>query len=125
MYLFLDIPAPPTNVKMSEITCTSARVSWDEATDGSVIDYNVEWRLLNDTAANTRSQEIRGGDHFMLSNLQPSNDNMVNDYVVSVSSVREGVKGNSSDVIFTTHSHGKCRVHYTCDMHRCISHTPI
>ena len=111
MYLFLfpDIPAPPTNVKVSNITCTSALVSWDEAANGS--DYNVEWRLQNDTAANIRSQDVRGQHHMTMSNLQPSNDNVMNNYIVSVSSIREGVKGSSSDIVFSTRSNGKCRIH--------------
>ena len=109
MYLFLfpDVPAPPTNVKVSNITCTSALVSWDEATDGS--HYNVEWRLLNDTAVagSTGSQDISDQHLMMMRGLQPSDDHVMN-YIVSVSGIREGVKGNSSDVVFSTHSNGKC-----------------
>lgn len=109
MYLFLlpDVPAPPTNVKVSNITCTSALVSWDEATDGS--HYNVEWRLLNHTAVagSTGSQDIRDQHHMMMSDLQPSDDHVMS-YIVSVSSIRKGVKGNSTDVVFSTRSNGKC-----------------
>ena len=104
-----DIPATPTNVQISEVTCTSALVSWDEPADASgIVDYNIEWGLLDDQG-NTRSKDVSGQHHFELRNLQPSNDYM-NDYVVSVSIVVDGVKGNSSNATFSTRSNGKCSI---------------
>ena len=79
-------------------------VSWDEAT--GIIEYNVEWAgLLNDEET-IGSENITGQHHFMLENLTSSDDNITNNYTVKVSAIREGVKGNSTDVIFSTHSHG-------------------
>ena len=79
-------------------------VSWDEAT--GIIEYNVEWAgLLNDEET-IGSENITGQHHFMLENLTSSDDNITNNYTVKVSAIREGVKGNSTDVIFSTHCHG-------------------
>ena len=89
--------------------CTSALVSWDKPTNdsGVAIVYNIQWRLLgDDNMSGPGSGTVSGRQQFMLESLMASDDNTVRRYSVRVSSVRQGVEGNSSEVIFSTNTNG-------------------
>jgi len=102
---FLDIPAP-TNLMISEIRCTSALVTWDKPTNGSVSRYVVHWRLLDDGENMSVNVRARDGRRVMLKDLLPSNDGNVRKYSVRVSSVKLEQEGRGLETVFSTHSNG-------------------
>ena len=85
-------------------------VSWDESVD--IIEYNVEWAELMDDQETKGFQNITSQHYFLLENLKSSNDSIINNYTVKVSAIRNGVRGNSSDVTFSTRSQGINATYY-------------
>ena len=86
----------PTSVRVSEVTDSSALISWDGVDD--VNEYHVQWRLLNESV--TMTTDVTGGiTDITLNNLLPNRQ-----YGVTVSSLSiVGVVVNSStEVTFTT-----------------------
>ena len=86
----------PTSVQVSEVTDSSALISWDGV--DNVNEYHVQWRLLNESV--TMTTNVTGGiTDVTLNNLLPNRQ-----YGVTVSSLSiAGVVVNSSaEVTFTT-----------------------
>jgi len=83
-------PAAPTNVRISSVTCTSVRVSWDGVDDAT--GYSVEWMLINDWfrevhGSYTVNTSITG---ITLTGLFESSQ-----YSVEVTSIQNGVPGGN------------------------------
>ena len=85
----------PTSVRVSEITDSSALISWDGV--DNVNEYHVQWRLLNESV--TMTTNVTGGiTDVTLNNLLSNRQ-----YEVTVSSLSIGVVVNASaEVTFTT-----------------------
>ena len=86
----------PTSVQVSEVTDSSALISWDGV--DNVNEYYVQWRLLNESVTMT-TNVIGGITNIILNNLLPNRQ-----YGVTVSSFSiAGVVVNSlAEVTFTT-----------------------
>ena len=85
----------PTTVQVSEVTDSSALISWHGV--DNVNEYQVQWRLLNENV--TMTTDVTGGiTRITLNNLLPNRQ-----YGVTVSSLTIGVVVNTSaEVPFTT-----------------------
>lgn len=111
---------PPNNVKVSDIRCRSAKISWDEV--ANTTGYTVYWSLLdsNRNSQGTRFVSGSGSTSVEISSLIASEDVAVRQYAVRVTSVQQGSDSEpSQDVLFTTNSEGerkncgfKCYVGY-------------
>ena len=88
--------AAPTNVRITEITCTTALVAWDVVDDA--IGYRVDYVNSDDSGSHRGSWTGRGSNppsNHMLEGLRSSRE-----YSVTVTSLENG--GTSSPVTFTT-----------------------
>ena len=90
------IPAP-SNVRISEVTTSSAVVTWDIV--NNVNEYQVEWGILDGGV--TMTTDVTGGiNNATLRELEPNRQ-----YAVGVSVLNNGVVVNSStEVLFFTDS---------------------
>ena len=96
MHIFsIKVISAPTTVQVSEVTDSSALISWDGV--DNVNEYQVQWRLLNENV--TMTTDVTGGiTSITLNNLLPNRQ-----YGVTVSSLSIGVVVNTSaEVPFTT-----------------------
>jgi len=83
----------PSNVRVSEVTNSSAVILWD-----IVNEYRAKWRVLNDSIIMIKN--ITGGiNSATVSDLEPNTQ-----YAVSMSSIGMGVENTSADIIFVTNS---------------------
>ena len=91
------MPAAPTNLRISAITCTSATLSWDGA--GDATQYQVQWMLINAgpgrTASGSRTASAALTSYTLMRLTESS------EYFVQVTSLRNGIRGDSSSVTFT------------------------
>ena len=96
---------PPNNVKVSDIRCRSAKISWDEV--ANTTGYTVYWSLL-DSNRNSQGTQFVSGTSVEISSLIASEDDAVRQYAVRVTSVQQGSDSEpSQDVLFTTNSEGE------------------
>ena len=90
-------------MKITEITCTTALVTWDVVDDA--IGYEVDYVLINSDSGSFTGTQTRIGSNppnsLMLEGLRSSSD-----YSVTVTSLQNG--GTSQAVTFTTNSNGNC-----------------
>ena len=101
-----------TNVTVSEITCTSALVSWDKPINDSDINYTIQWKLLSDSIDRIsrpwdKMENVSGQHHHMLMNLLPSTAGNMRYYSVSVSTMKGAV---DSEIHFSTNTNGECDI---------------
>ena len=89
--------AAPTNVRITEITCTTATVVWDVVDDAT--GYRVDYELINSrTTSHTGSQTRSGSNPPSSSTLERLRSS--SEYSVNVTSLENG--GTSPPVTFTT-----------------------
>ena len=95
-------------MKISEIRCQTAEVTWDEV--ANTTGYTVYWRLLDDdiTSQDPQFVSVSGSTSVEITDLVPSNDDAIRRYTVHVTSIQQGDTSEASqDVIFATNSRGK------------------
>lgn len=82
-------------------------ISWD-AVDNAT-GYELFWRLLDEESDYQRIRNFRGRTEVPLRNLTASSENIVRQYSVMVTSVRNQVEGGSSPKLtFTNDLTSKC-----------------
>lgn len=96
-YLFSALPGPPTNVKVSEITATSVRLTWSYNGPEDLQYYVIQFKPKY---ANQAFSEISGiiTMYYSVRNLSPYTEYEM--YVIAVNSVGRGRP--SAPVIVTT-----------------------
>ena len=105
-HLPIAIPPPPSNVKISEIRCRTAVVTWDEV--ANTTGYTVHWRLLDASKGTTKNVSGSGSTSVRIANLKPSTDDVIRQYTVRVTSVQQDdISEASQDVTFITNSDGE------------------
>ena len=104
-YGYSGVPAAPTNVRISAITCTSATVSWDGVDDATR--YRLEWMLINNPfRTSTRSRTGRASiTSYTLNRLSESGE-----YSVQVTSLQNRIEGGTSPSVTFTASCGGAAV---------------
>ena len=100
-------PVAPENVEVSEITCTSAVVSWDDPADNGSITYTIQWRLVGDRRLREWVETVTGQHHFMLTGLQRSSTRTRNYGVQVFRMIEGGLEVDSPEVFFSTNTYGK------------------
>lgn len=97
---------PPTNVKVSEITATSVRLTWSYNGPDDLLHYVIQFKSKH---ANQAFTQINGiiTMYYSVRNLSPYTEYEM--YVIAVNSIGRGPP--SSPVIVTTGETGK--KHYT------------
>ena len=100
------IPPPPSNVKISEIRCRTAEVTWDEV--ANTTGYTVYWRLQDGDIISQGTRFVSGSTSVEITDLVPSSDDAIRQYTVRVTSIQQDDTSEASqDVMFITNSEGK------------------
>ena len=102
LHAYSGAPAAPTNVRISQFTCTSVTVSWDGVDDAT--GYSVEWMLINNRfrAANGLRTVSASINSITVARLLESSQ-----YSVEVTSIQNGVLGGSTLVTFASCTEGR------------------
>ena len=117
-----DTLEAPTNIRLSEVTCTSVTVSWDEV-DGTT-DYEIEYESINDNDVFHSSGQSRFTSSRTSDTLQLQiGESVSRQYSIQVSSLQNELRSSAPLIIFSTNcsdngsniNGNKLVVIYVCD----------
>ena len=93
-------------MKISEIGCRTAEVTWDEV--ANTTGYTVYWRLQDGDIISQGTRFVSGSTSVEIADLVPSSDDAIRQYTVRVTSIQQDDTSEASqEVLFITNSEGK------------------